>query len=98
MVSLQTPEEAFSRSPITLRLQIHINNFAVLIDGTPQIMLFAIDSDEDLVNVKGVTIASVLSFQPACINGTELNAPKADYFATDSDATVGEKIFNISMA
>ena len=35
-------------------------------------MMFAFDSDKDFICVKGVAIASVLSFQAACINGSGL--------------------------
>jgi hypothetical protein len=61
-------------------------------------MLLAIDLHEDLVNVEGVTVAPVLSFQSACVNGTELNTPKADRFAADSDAAFSEQVFYISVA
>ena len=53
---------------------------------------------EYFINVERVTIAPVLSLQPACINGTELETPQADRFAADSNASFGEKIFDITMA
>ena len=61
-------------------------------------MLLAVDLDEDFIDVERVAIASVLSLQPACVNSSELDAPKSDSFATDSDATLSQEIFYISMA
>jgi hypothetical protein len=61
-------------------------------------MLFAVDLHKDFIDVKGVAVTSVLSFQPAGINCPELDAPRSDSFATYSDATFCEEIFNISMA
>jgi hypothetical protein len=43
-------------------------------------MLYAVDSDEYLIDVEGVTVSSVLSLQSAGINGSELDTPKADRF------------------
>jgi hypothetical protein len=54
-------------------------------------------TDEDLVNVESIAITSVLSFQSACINGAKLATPETDGFAGDSDASLGQKIFDITV-
>ncbi|MBT4522449.1 MAG: hypothetical protein HOC23_20810 [Halieaceae bacterium] len=41
-----------------------------------------------------VAEASVHSLQSTCIYGTELDAPEADCFATDGDASLSEQIFD----
>jgi hypothetical protein len=84
-------------------LKIYIHNLAILVDSPPEIMLLAIDllarhTGEDFIDVEGVTVASVLSFESACINGTEFDAPKTDRFAADGDVSLGQEIFNISVA
>ena len=61
-------------------------------------MLLAVDLDEDFIDVESVAVASVLSFQSACINGSEFDAPEADRFSADSDAAFSQKIFDISVA
>ena len=61
-------------------------------------MLLAVDLDENLINVEGVAVASVLTFQSACINGAELDAPEADRLPRDDDSAFSEQIFDISMA
>ena len=41
-------------------------------------MLLAIDPDEYLIDIEGIAIALVLSFQSAGVNGTEFDAPETD--------------------
>ena len=53
---------------------------------------------KDFIDVEGIAITLVLSFQSAGINGTELDAPEANCFSGYSDASLGEKIFDITMA
>ncbi len=65
VTSQQTLEKPFSRSTVTLCLQVHINHVPVLIYGPPKIMLLAIDFHEDFVNVEGITIPSVFFLQAA---------------------------------
>jgi hypothetical protein len=61
-------------------------------------MLLSVNLYEDLVDEKRVTVASVLSLQSACIDGSELDAPETDCFATNCDASFSEQVFDISMA
>ena len=42
-------------------------------------MLLAIDSYEDFINIEGVAVSTVPSFQSACINGAKLDAPQNSY-------------------
>jgi hypothetical protein len=60
-------------------------------------MLLAIDLHEDFIDVESIAVAPMPSFQAACINGTELDAPEADRFSADDDAPLCQKIFNIAM-
>jgi len=69
-----------------------------LIHGPPKIVLLAVDLDEDFIDVEGVAVSTMLSFQAACINGSEFVAPEPDRFAADIDASFSEKIFNVSVA
>ena len=61
-------------------------------------MLLAIDSDEDFVNEKGVTVNSMLTFQSPSVKGTEFDTPEADRFAANSDASLGKQVLDIAMA
>ena len=61
-------------------------------------MLPSVDLDKYFIDVKGVAVALMLSFQSARINGSELNAPQSDRFTANSDAPLGQDIFNITVA
>jgi hypothetical protein len=80
------------------QLKIHINNLTILVNRSPQIMLLTVDLHEDFVNVEGVAIAPVLWFQSTGINGSELDAPQADRFSADCNASFSEEIFDIAVA
>ena len=60
-------------------------------------MLLAVDLYEYFINVEGVAITLVLTLQSPGIQCAEFDAPEADGLAGDSDATLSEKIFNISV-
>ena len=97
-MSVPSLEEAFSRCPIALRLQIHINNVAILVYSPPQIVLLAVDFHEDFIDEEGVAVTSVLALQSAGINRSEFYAPETDCFTADGDAALGQEIFDISVA
>jgi hypothetical protein len=61
-------------------LKIHIYNFAILVNCPPQVMLLATDSDEDFIDVVSVAVASMLSFQAAGVNRTDLDESHAKLF------------------
>jgi hypothetical protein len=46
-----------------------------LINGSPEILLLAIDLDEDFIDVEGVAISSMPSLQSPGVNCSEFNAP-----------------------
>jgi hypothetical protein len=41
-------------------------------------VLPTVDLDEDFIDVKGIAIASVFSFQTTGINGTKFDTPETD--------------------
>ena len=59
--------------------------------------MLAIDFDEDFIDVEGVAIATVTTFQAAGINGSKFDAPQADRFSGDSYASFSQEIFDIPM-
>ena len=61
-------------------------------------MLLAVDFDEYFIDMKGVTVTSVLSLQPLGVFGSELDAPKPDGFIADDNPAFSEQILYISMA
>ena len=57
IISQQPPEKSLRSGTITLCLEKYINNFAILVNSPPQVMLLAIDLHKDFIDVERVTIA-----------------------------------------
>jgi hypothetical protein len=79
-------------------LKKHIFHFTILIDGSPKVVLLAIDLDEDFVDLESVSIAVMLSLQSPRVQYTELDTPQTDRFSTDSDTSRCQQILDISVA
>ena len=52
---------------------------------------------EDFIEIECVTKATMLSLQSAGIKCSEFDAPEADRFSADSDASFSQKIFEIAV-
>jgi hypothetical protein len=81
-------------STVPSRLQIHVNDFAVLIYSPPEIMLLAVDLHEYFVDEEGITVASMLSLKSFGISGAELDTPQPDGFVANCYAPFCKEIFN----
>ena len=84
------------RNPSTL--QKNIDDIPILVDRPPQIMLFAPDLEEDLVDIERVAESPMLATQPLGKSRPELDAPKANRLVADGDTPLGQQIFDIPMA
>jgi hypothetical protein len=91
-------EGTFGCTLIAARLQQDINDITILIDGTPKILLLAVDSDEEFVEMPGITEASLFLLKTSGIAGSEFPASLADAFIRNNDSAFGQKIFNITEA
>jgi len=90
MRSQEALEESLGSGAIPSRLEIYINHLTILIHSPPEIMLLAINLYEDFIDVEGVTVALTLSFQTAGIFCAEFDAPEADRFVPDGNASFSE--------
>ena len=52
LTAQQSAKEPLGCTLIAVRLQQNINDIAILIDGTPKILLLAVDSDEEFVQIQ----------------------------------------------
>ena len=52
---------------------------------------------EDFVDVEGIAVASVLSFQSAGIDSSELDTPEADRLPADSDPPLCQYVLDVSV-
>jgi hypothetical protein len=69
-----------------------------LIHGAPEILLLAVDSNEDFVQVPNIAKAALTPLQFSGIVRTELLTPESNRFIRDDDSAFGEKILDISEA
>ena len=90
MASQYPFEEPICSSPVTFFLQIHVNHFTVLICRSPQVMLLAVDLNENVIDVERVAVASVFSFQSTGVYDTKLDTPETNRFSADSDSSFGK--------
>ncbi len=70
----QALEESLRSRTISLGLQTDVDDLTALVYGSPKIMLLAVDFDENLVDIEGIAVATVLSSQSSSVNCSEFNA------------------------
>jgi len=65
LMYLQEPfKESLCGRTISSFLEKHINNFTILINRSPEVMLFTINPYKNLINEKCIAISPVFSLQP----------------------------------
>ena len=95
--ALQQPsEKPFGRLAISPWLNEDVEHDAVLIHGTPQIMLHALDPDEHLIDVPLVPGSWSAAVDAFCEGLAKLLAPPTNRLIGDDDATFSQKQLNIS--
>ena len=98
LAAQQPSKESLCGALIPMRLDQDVDHVTILIHGTPQILLLAVDSNEDLVKVPMVTEPSLTSLQFPSIVRTELLTPPSDRLIRHADSSLGEKILDIPKA
>ena len=98
MAAQQSSKEPFRGALIAVRLHQDVDHVAVLIHRTPQILLLAVDSNEDLVQVPSIAEAALAPLQFSSIVRTELLTPVPNRFVRDNDSAFGEKILDMAEA
>jgi len=98
LTAQQSSKESFRGALITAWLYQDVDHVAVLIHGAPQILLLAIDSKKDFVQVPNIAEPALTPLQFSSIVRTELLTPESNGFIRDSDSAFGQKILDISEA
>ena len=91
-------KEALRCTTVAPRLDEDIDHVAVLVDGTPQILPFAVDRYEDFVQKPCISESTPATFQTPDIIETKLPTPPANGLIGHDDPSLGEQIFDISAA
>ncbi len=94
----QLTEEPLGGFLVPLTLHQDIQDVAILVHGSPQIMNLAIDLDEHLIEVPLVARTRTSTAQFISEGLTELSAPFTDRFIGERHATHSHDLFDISVA
>jgi hypothetical protein len=98
LTAQQSAEEPLGCTLIAARLQQNIDDIAILIHRTTQILLLAVDPDEEFVQIPGITDGSLFLFKTSGKVRSELPAPLPDGLVRNNNSAFGQKIFNITEA
>ena len=69
--------------------EIH-HYLTILIHSSPEIMLLAIDLDENFINIEFVAITLMSALQSTGVLGSEFDTPQSDRPVADYNATFGQ--------
>ena len=98
LTAQQSAKEPLGCTLIAARLQQNINDITILIHGTPKILLLAVDSDEEFIQIPSITEAALFLLKTSGIVGSEFPAPLPYGFVRNNYSAFGQKIFNITEA
>ncbi len=98
LAAQQSSKEPFSGALVAARLNQDVEHVAVLIDRPPEVVLLAIDSNKDFVQVPAIAETALTALQISDIARTELPTPDSNGFIRDDDSALGQKILDISKA
>jgi hypothetical protein len=96
LTAQQSAKEPLGCTLIAVRLQQNIDDITILIHLTPKILLPAVDSDEEFVQIPGITEASLFLLKTSGIVGSEFRAPLPDGSVRNNNSAFGQKIFDIT--
>ena len=78
LTAQQSAKKPLGCTLIAARLQQNIDDITVLTHGPPKTLLLAVDSDEEFVQIPGITEASLFLLKTSGIVGSEFRAPLPD--------------------
>ncbi len=94
----QLAEEPLGGLFVPAALHQDVQDVAILIHGTPQIMILAVDLNEHLIEVPLISGPGTSSAQSISVCLAELEAPFSDGLIRESDAAYGQYLFNVTVA
>jgi len=86
----EPPEESPRRTRVPTGLREDVDDIAILVNGSPQVLSLTIDRDEHLVEIPGVAETTLTTFQSTCVLGSELDRPLSDRFIRHVHAALRE--------
>ena len=91
----QLPEEPNGGAPIPSRLDQDIEDVAVFVYGSPQVLLAAVECDEQLIEMPRISEAPASLPKSSSIRTAERSTPPSDRLIGDRDASLGQEVLNI---
>jgi hypothetical protein len=97
------PLEQLAKEPrgclaIPVGLEQNVDDFAVLIDGPPEVLTLATNRHKEFVQMPRVADWPRTMPEPPCVRKAEGRAPMPDGFVRDSDASVRKEVFDVAEA
>ena len=86
------------RSFVAPALNQHVEDFAFVVDGAPEIHSLTADPNHHLIEVPLRSGTRAISAQPAREYRLELEDPLPDCFVRDVETTFGEQLLNVAVA
>ena len=86
------------RPGVASALDQHVEDLALVIDGTPQIHPLAGDPHHHLVEMPAIARPRATPTQPSCDRGTELQHPAPHRFVGDVKPSFGQQLLDIAVA
>src|SRR6516164_3213214 len=86
LTAQQSAKEPLGGTLIAARLEQNIDDVTILIHGTPKILLLTVDSDEEFVQIPGITEASQFLLKTSGIVRSEFLAPLPHGFVRNNDS------------
>jgi hypothetical protein len=83
---------------VAAALHKNIHHVAVLVDGAPQVVAFALDREEDLIEGLLVARSGTPAAELMGVNPSEFPAPIPHRFIRQDDATFGHQLFHVAVA
>ena len=91
-------KEAFSGATISALGDQNIDYVSILIDGSPQIEVLALDGDEEFIDMPEIAEPTLFLPQLACIGRTKLQTPIPNCLLRNKDASLSKQILDVSKA
>jgi hypothetical protein len=86
------------RAAVAAALNQHVENLALVVDGTPQIHPLAGDAHYHLIEVPAIARPRTALTEPSRDRGTEFQHPAPHRFIGDVEPSFGQQLFDIAVA
>lgn len=91
-------QESFSSLRVPSTLDQNVDDIAILVYSSPEVVNLPANRDEDFVDVPGIAKSPFTTLEASTIQRSELQAPASDGLVGNRDASFGEQILDIREA